>query len=98
MPLACWKGIKYRGLNQSPTMLKAFDGRGLRPRVLLQYLVVQLRGETVSVDVEVVNTALDYNLLLGRRWFYDMTIVASLVFQCIKFTHQGKLVTIYQLE
>jgi hypothetical protein len=26
MSLACWKGLKSPGLNQSPTMLKAFDG------------------------------------------------------------------------
>jgi hypothetical protein len=28
MSLYCWKGLKSHGLNQSPTMLKAFDGRG----------------------------------------------------------------------
>jgi hypothetical protein len=80
MSLACWKGLKSPGLNQSPTMLRAFDGRGFCPHGLLQSLVVQLGGKTVSVDVEVVDAPLDYNLLLGRSWFYAMTVVASSVF------------------
>jgi hypothetical protein len=45
MSLAYWKGLKSLGLNQSPTMLKAFDGQGFRPHGLLQSLVVQLGGK-----------------------------------------------------
>jgi hypothetical protein len=48
--------------------------------------------------VEVVDAPLDYNLLLGRSWFYAMTVVASSVFRCVKFPHQGKIVTIDQLD
>jgi hypothetical protein len=80
MSLACWKGLKSPGLNQSPTMLREFDGRGFRPHGLLQSLVVQLGGKIVFVDVEVVDAPLDYNLLLGRIWFYAMTVVTSSVF------------------
>jgi hypothetical protein len=57
-----------------------------------------LGGKTVTVDVEVVNAPLDYNLLLGRSWFYAMTIVALSVFRCVQFPHQGKIVTIDQLD
>jgi hypothetical protein len=64
----------------------------------LQSLVVQLGGKTVSVDVEVVDAPLDYNLLLGRSWFYAMTVVASSVFRCVQFPYQGKIVTIDQLD
>jgi hypothetical protein len=98
MSLACWKGLKSPALNQSPTMLRAFDGRGFHPHGLLQSLAVQLGGKTVSVDVEVVDAPLDYNLLLGRSWFYAMTVVASSVFRCVQFPHQGKIVTIDQLD
>jgi hypothetical protein len=66
MSLDCWKGLKSPGLNQSPTMLRTFDGRGFRPHGLLQYLAIQLGGKFVFVDVEVVDAPLDYNLLLGR--------------------------------
>jgi hypothetical protein len=46
----------------------------------------------------VVDSPLDYNLLLGRSWFYAMTVVASSVFRCVQFPHQGKIVTIDQLD
>ena len=48
--------------------------------------------------MEVVDTPLDYKLLLGRSWFYTMIVVASLVFRCFQFPHQGKIVTIDQLS
>jgi hypothetical protein len=57
-----------------------------------------LGGKTVTVDVKVVDAPLDYNLLLGRSWFYAMTIVASSVFRCVQFPHQDKIVTIDQLD
>jgi hypothetical protein len=57
-----------------------------------------LGDKTVTVDVEVVDAPLDYNLLLGRSWFYTMTVIASSVFRCVQFPHQGKIVTIDQLD
>jgi hypothetical protein len=98
MSLACWKGLKSPALNKSPTMLCAFDGRVFHPHGLLQSLAVQLGGKTVTVDVEVVNAPLYYNLLLGRSWFYAMTVIASSVFQCVQFPHQGKFFTVDQLD
>ena len=41
---------------------------------------------------------LDYNLILGRNWLYAITIVTSLVFCFLQFPHQGKIVTIDQLD
>jgi hypothetical protein len=98
MSLACWKGLKSPALNKYATMLRAFDGRDFHPHGLLQSLAVQLGGKTITVDIEVVDAPLDYNLLLGRRWFYRMTTVVSLVFRCVQFPHQGKIVTIDQLD
>jgi len=69
MSLACWKSLKSPSINQSPTMLKAFDGKGFHPLGLLQSLFVQLGGKDASIDVEVVNAPLDYKLFLGRSWF-----------------------------
>jgi hypothetical protein len=94
MSLACWKGLKSPALNKSPMMLRTFDGRGFHPHGLLQSLPIQLDGKTVIVDVEVVDTPLDYNLLLGRSWFYSMNVIASSVFRCVQFPHQGKIVIV----
>jgi hypothetical protein len=64
----------------------------------LQSLAVQLGGKTVIVDVEVVDAPIDYNLLLGRSWFYTMTVIASSMFRCVQLPHQGKIITIDQLD
>jgi hypothetical protein len=61
-------------------MLCALDGQGFHPHGILQSLSIQLGGKTITVDVEVVDAPLDYNLLLGRSWIYAMIVVASSVF------------------
>jgi hypothetical protein len=43
-------------------------------------------------------TPLDYNFFLGHSWFYAMTIITSLVFCILQFPHQGKIVTVDQLD
>ena len=45
-----------------------------------------------------VNAPLDYNLLLGRSWFYPMRVVASTVYWLVHFPHQGKIISIDQLD
>jgi hypothetical protein len=42
------------------------------------------------VDVEVVDSPLDYNLLLGRSWTYAMLAVVSVVFRVIRFPHSNR--------
>ena len=79
-------------------MLKAFDGQGFQPHGLLPALSVELEGKTISIQVEVVDAPLDYNLLLGRNWFYAMIVVTSTVFWTLQFPHLGKIVTIDQLD
>ena len=64
-------------------MLREFYGRGFHPHGLLKSLAFQLGGKTVYVDVELVDAPLDYNLFLGRSWFYAMIVVASSVFRCV---------------
>ena len=79
-------------------MLKSFDGHVFKPHGIVPLFPVKLGGKTVNVEVEVVNAPIDYNLLLGRSWTYAMEAVPSSYFRCIKFPHEGKLVTIDQLS
>ena len=79
-------------------MLKFFDGHVFKPHGIVPMFPIMLRGKTVTVEVEVVNAPIDYNLLLGRSWTYAMEVVPSSYFRCIKFLHEGKLVTIDQLS
>ena len=52
----------------------------------------------MCVEVEVVDTSLDYNLLLGRSWTYAMQEVVAIVFRVLLFPHEGRIVTIDQLS
>ena len=92
--LTCWKDLGSPELVTSPTTLKSFDGQGFQPHGLISALAVELGGKSVSIQVEVVDAPLDYNLLLGRNWFYAMTDVASTVFQTVQFLRLGRIVTI----
>ena len=40
MSIQCWKSIGSPTLNQSPTILKAFDGQGFHPFGILQDLPI----------------------------------------------------------
>ena len=64
MSTVCWKAIGSLALNQSPNTLEAFDGCGLQPFGVLPNLAITLEGKIVKVKVEIVDTNLNYNLLL----------------------------------
>jgi len=92
--IQCLRLLGSPTLNQSPTILKNFDGQGFHAFGILQDLPIGVEGKTVNLDVEVVDAPLDYNLLLGRSWSYAMTIAVSSIFQLIKFPHNGNIITI----
>ena len=91
LSIFCWRSIGSPELTRSPTTLKDFDGRGFQPHGLLPGLSVELGGKNVSIQVEVVDALLDYNLLLGRNWFYAMIVVASTVFELSSFLNWEKM-------
>ena len=65
---------------------------------MLPSLSFELGGKIVSIQVEVVDATLDYNILLWRNWFYAITIVTSTFFQTLQFPHLGKIITLDQLD
>ena len=72
MSYSCWQALGSPTLIASQTVLKAFDGHLFSPHGILAAFPIEIGGKIVTVEVEVVNTPLDYNLLLGRSWFYPM--------------------------
>jgi hypothetical protein len=97
MSLACWKAIGSPSFNESQNTLKAFNGSGFKPYGVLPSLPITLEGKTVQVEVEVFDTPLDYNLLLGHSWIDSMRAIVSTLFHVVRFPHQGKVFTIDQL-
>lgn len=53
-------------------MLKDFDGHTFEPHRIIPSFFVELGGKTIEIEVEVVDTLLDYNLILGHSWTYVM--------------------------
>ena len=80
------------------TLLTAFNRRSFHPHGILPDFEINLLGKVVSIEVEVIDAPLDYNLLLGRSWTYAMSTIASVVFRVVAFPHEGKLVTVDQLS
>ena len=98
MSLSFWRSIGSPHLNWSPTTFKAFDECGFKPYGILNSLAMEFGGKTISIDGEVVDEPIDYNLFLVHSWFYAMTIVLSSFFHTLQFPHEGKIVTIDQIN
>ena len=58
---------------------------------------VQFAKKPMLIGFPVVNAQLDYNLLLGHSYMYEMQFVSSIIFRLLMFPHDGKIVTISQL-
>jgi hypothetical protein len=97
MFVTCWKAIGSPTLTKSHNTLKYFNGIGFKPYGVLSSLSIVLEGKAVTVEVEVFDAPLDYNLLLGHSWIDAMHAVISTLFRVICFPHQGKVVTVDQL-
>ena len=52
----------------------------------------------MSIEVEVVDAHLDYNILLGRNWIYAMKVLVSSIFYVICFPFEDHIVMIDQMS
>ena len=68
------------------------------PHGIIPAFPICLGGKVVNIEVEVIDANLDYNLLLGRNWVYEMDVVVSTLFRVICFPHEGKIVKVDQLD
>lgn len=65
MSFSCWRAIGSPELAQSSMTLKAFDGKSFTPYGILNNLMVELGGKNASIKVWMIDSPLDYNVLLG---------------------------------
>jgi hypothetical protein len=77
MYVTCWKSIGSPTLTKSHNTLEDFNGIGFKPYGVLPSLSIMLEGKVVTIEVEVFDAPLDYNLLLGCSWIDSMCAVFS---------------------
>ena len=91
MSMSCWKAIRLPSVVPSLTLLTKFDGHSHRLYRIIPAFPICVGGKVVNIEVEVIDANLDYNLLLGRNWVYEMDVVVSTLFHVIFFPHERKL-------
>ena len=94
MSISCWKAIRSPQVVPSPTRLTTFYGHSHRPHGIVPTLPICLVGKVFNIKVEIVDANLDYNLLLGRNWIYEMDSITSSLFHILCFPYEGRIVTI----
>jgi hypothetical protein len=93
-----WHALGCLQLASVTQNLLAFNRRTSQPLGILPQFPVTLGGKTIFINVMVVRDPLDFSLLLGRDYVYDMKAIVSTLFRVIYFPHNGRIVTIDQLS
>ena len=91
MSMLCWKAIGLPQDVPSPNLLTTFDGHFYRPHRSILAFLICVGGKVVNIEVEIVDVNLDYNLLLGKNWIYEMDGIVSSLFASFVFLMRGGL-------
>lgn len=79
MALLVFEQLGLRDLRPTTWVCQGYDKSCKMP--LGQMLIpITLDEKTVTVEVEILNQELDYNILLGRTWIDEMEAVVSSLF------------------
>lgn len=98
MYMSCWKAIGSPSTVPSPTLFTTFDGHSHRPHGIIPTFPICVGGKVVNIEVEINDANLDYNLLLGRNWIYEMNAIVSYLFRILCFPREGRILKIDQLD
>jgi hypothetical protein len=79
MSASCWQALGSPALVPSPTMLQAFYGHSFQLKGIIVGFPIELGGKTVTVDVEVVDSPLDYNLQIIAATFHALACIIGWV-------------------
>jgi len=78
--MSCWKATGLTQVVPLLTLLTEFDGHSHRPHEIIPAFPIYVWGKVVNIEVEIVDVNLDYNLLLGKNWIYEMDAIISSLF------------------
>jgi hypothetical protein len=80
-----WKALGSPKLLTADSQLLAYDRRPGESMGVLPQLPITLGGKTVLIDMMVVDSPLDFNMLLGRDYVYAMNAVVSSLFRVMMY-------------
>jgi len=98
MPSTTWKALVSPQFVPVTHNLLAFDGGTSQALGILPKFLVTLGGKTIYIDIMVIQSALDFSLLLGPDYVYAMGALVSSLFRVVCFPHDGRMVTVDQLS
>jgi hypothetical protein len=93
-----WKALGSPKLLSATSELISFDRRPSECLGILPQFPISLGGKIVLVDLLVVSSPLEFNMLLGRDYVYAMKVLVSTLFCVMHFPHNRSIVTIDQLS
>lgn len=92
-----WKALGSLQLFPVTQNLLAFNRGTNQSLGILPQFPISLGGNIVYINVMVVQVPLDFNLLLGCDYVYDMGALVPSIFHVMCFPHEGRIVNIDQL-
>jgi len=92
-----WKALGSPKLLTAQSLLLAYDRRPSESMGVLSQLPITLGGKIILIDMMVVDSPLDFNILLGCDYVYAMNVEVSSLFRVMCFPHKRNIVTIDKL-
>ena len=80
-----WKGLGSPKSLATDSQLLAYERRPGEYMGVLPQMPTTLGGKTILIDMVVVDFPLDFNMLLGCDYVYDMNVVVSSLFRVMYF-------------
>jgi hypothetical protein len=80
MSKTVWQKLGSPKLIPSAITLRYYDEQPSSPKGLFQNVPIELEGKAILIDIEVIDTPLNYNILFGHSYMYAMKAMASSVY------------------
>lgn len=93
-----WKALGSPKLLTAQSQFLAYDRRPGESMGVLPQLPITLGGKTVLIDMMVVDSPLEFNMLLGRDYVYAMNAVVYSLFRVMCFLITGILSLLISLH
>ena len=86
-------GVVIPPLEEATFKLWAYDSSSKKP-LSIATILITTGVRIISAKLQVVDSKLSYNMLLGRPWIHDMEAIPSTLHGRLKFEYQRKVHTI----